>query len=82
MENSAARQSAKRRAHSDKRSESKTELSDSNTRQERRWRWWNERSMRVYSLRFGVYLRFRTSGGPYLTTSYDYDAPLDEYAKY
>lgn len=21
----------------------------------------------------------RTSGGPYITTSYDYDAPLDEY---
>lgn len=24
----------------------------------------------------------RTSGGPYLTTSYDYDAPLDEYGTY
>jgi len=21
----------------------------------------------------------RTAGGPYMTTSYDYDAPLDEY---
>lgn len=24
----------------------------------------------------------RTSGGPYITTSYDYDAPLDEYGLY
>jgi hypothetical protein len=24
----------------------------------------------------------RTAGGPYITTSYDYDAPLDEYGTY
>lgn len=24
----------------------------------------------------------RTSGGPYLTTSYDYDAPLDEFGEF
>jgi len=24
----------------------------------------------------------RTSGGPYITTSYDYDAPLDEYGEF
>ena len=24
----------------------------------------------------------RTAGGPYITTSYDYDAPLDEYGKF
>lgn len=23
----------------------------------------------------------RTSGGPFITTSYDYDAPIDEYGK-
>jgi hypothetical protein len=24
----------------------------------------------------------RTSGGPFITTSYDYDAPIDEYGVY
>jgi hypothetical protein len=24
----------------------------------------------------------RTAGGPYITTAYDYDAPLDEYGTY
>lgn len=24
----------------------------------------------------------RTAGGPFITTSYDYDAPLDEYGKF
>lgn len=24
----------------------------------------------------------RTAGGPFIATSYDYDAPLDEYGKY
>jgi hypothetical protein len=24
----------------------------------------------------------RTAGGPFITTSYDYDAPIDEYGKF